>query len=114
MKLMWIRVFVFTGLFLWAASTPTTSAIHVSFAVQAKLGFKPLTAPKKKMWVQPVSDKKEPEEEDRKSSSSESSVGRRSPLSVVSSGRQKVPENEVPLHLRPPRGYGDRATRVQV
>jgi len=33
---------------------------------------------------------------------------------VVSSGRFIVPENEVPIHLREPRGYWDRATRVHV
>jgi len=85
---------------------------------RGKLGFRPLTAPKKKMWVQPVSDEKKPEEEDGKSSSGESSLTHRccsfSPLSAVSSGRRKVPENEVPLHLRKPRGYGDRAIKVQV
>jgi len=35
-------------------------------------------------------------------------------LSAVSSGRRRVPENKILLHLRPPPGYGDRATRVQV
>jgi len=79
-----------------------------------RIGFRPLTAPKEAMWVQPESDKKEPEEEDGKSSSGESSVSRRSPMSAVSSGRLRAPENEVPLHLRAPQGYGDRATRVQV
>jgi len=69
------------------------------------------------MWVPAVSTEEMPDEngpdEDEKSGSGESSASRRSPLSVVSSGR-RVPENEVPLHLRAPRGYGDRATRVQV
>jgi len=78
-----------------------------------RIGFRPLPAPKKAMWVQSESEEKEPEEEDGKSSSDESSADRKSPLSVVSSGR-RVPENEMPLHLRAPRGYGDRATRVQV
>jgi len=35
-------------------------------------------------------------------------------MSVISSGRITVAENEIPLHLREPRGYGDRATRTHV
>jgi len=35
-------------------------------------------------------------------------------MSVVSSGRITVTENEVPLDLREPWGYGDRATRTHV
>jgi len=84
---------------------------------RGKLTFRPLTAPKKKMWVaaeptEEVPDRNEPDEDD-KSSSGQSFASRRSPLSVVSSGR-KVPKNEVPIHFRAPRGYGDRVTRVQV
>jgi len=80
-----------------------------------KAGFRPLTAPKKQMWVQPEPKERETEEEeDEKSSSGESSASKRSPLSMVKSGRLMVPENEVPIHLREPRGYGDRATRVHV
>jgi len=79
---------------------------------RGKAGFRPLTAPKKKMWVQPESEGRD-EGEEEKSSSGESSTGRRSPLSAISSGR-RVPENEVPVHLRGPRRYGDRATKVHV
>jgi len=53
------------------------------------------------------------EEEDRKSSRGEFE-NRRSPMSVISSGRLAVTENEVPFHLREPRGYGNRATRTHV
>jgi len=75
---------------------------------------RPLTAPKKKLWVQPEPKEGETEEEeDRKSSSGESET-RRSPMSVISSGRITVVENEIPLHVREPRGYGDRATRTHV
>jgi len=35
-------------------------------------------------------------------------------MSVISTGRITVAENEIPLHLRKPRGYGDRATRTHV
>jgi len=35
-------------------------------------------------------------------------------MSVISSGRLTVTENEVPLYLRETRGYGDRATRTHV
>jgi len=67
------------------------------------------------MWVQPESREVETEdEENRKSSGDESPASRRSPMSVKSSGRVTGPENEVPLHLREPRGYGDRATRTHV
>jgi len=53
-----------------------------------KASFRPLTAPKKQMWVQPEPREGETEEEeDRKSSSGESSESRRSPMSAVSSGR---------------------------
>jgi len=64
------------------------------------------------MWVPPVPDKKGLDDDER-STSGESSASRRSPLIVVSSGK-RVLENEVPLHFTAPRGYGDRATRVQV
>jgi len=65
---------------------------------RGKLSFRPLTAPPKK-WVaaestDEVPDKYETDQYD-KSSSGESSADRKSPLSVVSSGR-RVPENEVP------------------
>jgi len=80
---------------------------------RGKLSFRSLTAPKKKMWVPAVPTEKELDD-DEKSSSGDSSASRRSPLSVVSSGRRRVLENEVPLHLKAPRGYGDRATRVQL
>jgi len=62
------------------------------------------------MWVQPESEVKE-EEEGGKSSNGESFTSRRSPLSAVSSGR-RMQEEEVPVHLRGPRRYGDRATKV--
>jgi len=73
-------------------------------------------APKKKLWVQTGTGEDEPEEEDdRKSSidSAESEV-RRSPLSAVSSGRAVDTERGVPLHLREPHAFGDRATRTHV
>jgi len=80
-----------------------------------RLGFRPVTAPKKKLWVptEPSEEVTEVKQEDEKSSSGDSSASQRSPLSIISSGR-RVPENEVPLHLRAPRGYGDRATKVHV
>jgi len=79
-----------------------------------KASFRPLTAPKKQLWVQPEPrERKTEEEEDRKSTGGESEK-RKSPMSVVSSGRITVPENEIPLNLREPRGYGDRATRTHV
>jgi len=79
-----------------------------------KMNSRPLTALKKQMWVQPESREAETEEEDRKSSDDESPASRRSPMSVVSSGRMMAPEHEVPLHLREPRAFGDRITRTHV
>jgi len=79
-----------------------------------KASFRPLTAPKKQMWVQPELKKGETEEEEDRKSISGESENRKSPMSVISSGRLTVTENEVPLHLREPRGYGDRATRTHV
>jgi len=73
-------------------------------------------APKKKLWVQTETrDDPIEEEEDRKSSidSIESEV-RRSPVSTVSSGREREPEHAVPHHLREPRAFGERAARVHV
>jgi len=35
-------------------------------------------------------------------------------MSVISSGRVIGLEHDVPLHLREPRAYGDRATRTHV
>jgi len=67
------------------------------------------------MLVQPESREVESkEEEDKKSSGDESTASRRSPMSVISSGRVTGQENEVPLHLREPRGYGDMANRTHV
>jgi len=60
-------------------------------------GFRPLTAPKKKMWVQPEAEVNEEEEE--KSSDEESSTSRRSPLSAISSGR-RVPVKEEAAQTR--------------
>jgi len=80
---------------------------------KGKAGFRPLTAPKKKMWVQRESEERD-EEEEEKSSSGKSSASRISPMSTVSSGRLRATGNEVPLQLWEPQGYGDRATRVQV
>jgi len=65
---------------------------------RGKLSFRPLIAPKKKMLVPAVSTEIEPDE-DENSCSGDSSASRRSPLSAVSSGRRRMPENEVPLHL---------------
>jgi len=65
-----------------------------------KMNFRPLTAPKKQMWVQPESREVETDEEDRKNSDNESPASRRSPMSVISSGRMIGLEHEVPLHLR--------------
>jgi len=87
---------------------------------RCKAEFGSLTAPKRKMWVQPEAVAKE-EEEGEKSSEEESSTSRRSPLSAISSGR-RVPEQEVtvqprvvPPHNFPPtRRYGDRASKVHV
>jgi len=81
-------------------------------------GIRPLTAPKKKMWVKPKTEVKEEEE---KKSSDEESFCRRSPLSAISSGR-RVPEKEEaaqtrvfsPHHSPPTRRYGDRASKVRV
>jgi len=75
---------------------------------------RPLTAPKKKMWVQPESREVETEGKDRKSSDDESPASRRSPVSVISGGRVMAPEYEVPLHLREPRAFGDRTNRTHV
>jgi len=80
-------------------------------------GFRPLTAPKKKMWVQPETEVKEEEEE--KSSDEESSTSWRSTLSAISIGR-RVPVKEeaqtrvISPHNSPPRRYGDRASQVRV
>jgi len=69
-------------------------------------GFRPLTAPKKKMWVQPETEVTEKEEE--KSSDEESSASRRSPLSAISSGRRVTVKEEADqtrvfsLHNSPP------------
>jgi len=60
-------------------------------------GFRPLTAPKKKMWVQPEAEVKE--EEGEKSSDEESSTSRRSPLSAISNGR-RVPVKEEAAQTR--------------
>jgi len=79
---------------------------------RCKAGFQPLTAPKKKMWVQPESEERE-EEEGGKSSGEESSTSRRSHLSAISSGR-RVPEKKVPVQPRGPRRYGDGAFMVPV
>jgi len=35
-------------------------------------------------------------------------------MSVISGGTITMAENEIPLHLREPRGYGDRASRTHV
>jgi len=64
--------------------------------------------------VQPESREVETEEEDRKSSDDESPASRRSPMSVISSGRLTGPDIEVPLHVREPLGWGDRANRTHV
>jgi len=86
---------------------------------RGNVGFRPLTAPKKKMWVQPETEVKQEEEE--KSSDEESSTSRRSPLSAISSGR-RVPKKEEagqtrvfsPHNSPPTRRYGDRASKVRV
>jgi len=69
---------------------------------KCNVGFRPLTAPKKKMWVQPESVVKQ-EEDGEKSSDEESSSSRRSPLSAISSGR-RVPERKEggPTRVCPP------------
>jgi len=35
-------------------------------------------------------------------------------MSVVETSRITVAENDIPLHLREPRGYGNRVSRAQV
>jgi len=79
-----------------------------------KMNSRPLTPPKKQMWVQPESRKTKTEGENRKSSDDESPASRRSPKSVISSGMMMAPEHEVPLHLKEPRAFGDRITRTHV
>jgi len=52
-----------------------------------KANSRPLTAPKKLMWVRPEPEEEDVEGDERKSSSDESPESRRSPMSVISSGR---------------------------
>jgi len=82
--------------------------------VRGKVSARPLTVPKKKMWVQPEPREVETEEEDRKSSDDESPMGRRSPMSVIGGGRVMAPEYEVPLLLKEPRAFGDSNNRTHV
>jgi len=56
---------------------------------RGRIELRPLPVPKKEMWVQPESEKRE-EEEDRKSSNGKSSTSRRSPMSAVNGGSISV------------------------
>jgi len=91
------------------------STPHVGYEMgEGKVSTRPLTAPKKKMWVQPEPREVETGEEVSKSSDDESPVSRRSPTSVMSRDRVMVPEHEVPLYLREPRAFGERTNKTNV
>jgi len=80
---------------------------------------RPLTAPKKKLWVEPKSTKKRPDEGESSSSESESSVSKRSNTSMVGGERRGGGEEDYiqgvgHISQGPPRRYGARSTRVQV